>query len=38
MKARYGDLVDRILFTAPVRGPKGKDPDRWADALAQFRG
>src|SRR4051812_42250575 len=34
MKARYGDLVDRILFTAPVRG----DRDRWADALAQFRG
>jgi hypothetical protein len=34
MKARYGDLVDRILFTAPLRG----DRDRWSDALAQFRG
>src|SRR6476619_142205 len=34
MKARYGDLVDRILFTAPLRA----DSDRWADALAQFRG
>jgi probable F420-dependent oxidoreductase len=33
MKARYGDLVDRILFTAPLRG----DRDRWADALAQFK-
>jgi probable F420-dependent oxidoreductase len=33
MKARYGDLVDRILFTAPSRG----DRDRWADALAQFK-
>ena len=33
MKARYGDLVDRILFTAPVRA----DSDRWTDALAQFK-
>ena len=33
MKARYGGLVDRILFSAPVR----KHPERWKDALAQFR-
>jgi len=33
VKARYGGLVDRILFSAPVR----QDPDRWRDALAQFR-
>jgi probable F420-dependent oxidoreductase len=33
MKERYGGLVDRILFTAPV----GRDPTRWAEALALFR-
>ena len=42
MKARYDGLVDRILFSAPVHGaksgPKSKDPNRWKDALAQFRG
>jgi len=32
MKERYGGLVDRVLFGAPVH----KDPDRWADAIAQF--
>jgi probable F420-dependent oxidoreductase len=32
MKERYGGLVDRVLFSAPVR----KDPARWADAIAQF--
>jgi probable F420-dependent oxidoreductase len=33
MKARYGGLVDRILFSAPVR----EDPERWRAALAEFR-
>jgi probable F420-dependent oxidoreductase len=33
MKARYDGLVDRIMFTAPLRG----DTDRWRAALAQFR-
>ena len=33
MKARYGGLVDRILFTTPAR----RDLDRWKGALAQFR-
>lgn len=32
VKARYGDLVDRILFGAPVR----RDPERWRAALAEF--
>ena len=32
MKARYGGLVDRILFSAPVRD----DPERWRAALAEF--
>jgi len=33
VKERYAGLVDRILFAAPVR----RDPQRWAEALAQFR-
>jgi len=32
MRDRYGDLVDRILFSAPVR----KDPQRWRSAIAEF--
>ncbi|MFM8304177.1 MAG: LLM class F420-dependent oxidoreductase [Actinomycetota bacterium] len=32
VKERYGDLVDRILFGAPVRA----DPDRWRTAIAEF--
>ncbi len=32
-RARYGDVVDRLLFTVPV----GDDPDRWSRALAGFR-
>ncbi len=32
MRGRYGDLVDRILFSAPVR----KDPQRWRSAIAEF--
>jgi probable F420-dependent oxidoreductase len=32
MQDRYGDLVDRILFSAPVR----KDPQRWRSAIAEF--
>ncbi len=33
MKARYGGLVDRLTFSAPVR----QDPQRWADVIAQLR-
>jgi probable F420-dependent oxidoreductase len=33
MKARYGDLVDRIAFNAPYRA----DPAAWAETLAGFR-
>jgi probable F420-dependent oxidoreductase len=32
MNARYGGLVDRILFNPPV----DRDPERFAEALAQF--
>jgi len=32
MRQRYGGLVDRVLFSAPVR----EDPDRWRAALAAF--
>ena len=32
VKERYGGLVDRILFSAPVRD----DPDRWRAAIAEF--
>jgi len=32
MTARYGGLVDRILFSAPVRD----DPERWRAAIAEF--
>src|SRR4051812_34979380 len=32
MRERYGDLVDRILFSAPVRN----DPERWGAAVAGF--
>ena len=31
--ARFGDLVDRIMFYAPYRS----DPDRWKGVLAEFR-
>jgi probable F420-dependent oxidoreductase len=34
MLARFGDLVDRIMFYAPYRS----DPDRWKGVLAGFRG
>jgi probable F420-dependent oxidoreductase len=34
MLARFGDLVDRIMFYAPYRS----DPDRWQGVLAGFRG
>lgn len=34
MKARYGGLVDRIMFGAPLQG----DPSRLAAAVAQFHG
>jgi probable F420-dependent oxidoreductase len=33
VRARYGDLVDRLLFSAPVR----EDPARWRAAIAEFR-
>ncbi|MBM3660677.1 MAG: LLM class F420-dependent oxidoreductase [Actinobacteria bacterium] len=32
VKERYGDLVDRVLFSAPVRD----DPERWRAAIAEF--
>jgi alkanesulfonate monooxygenase SsuD/methylene tetrahydromethanopterin reductase-like flavin-dependent oxidoreductase (luciferase family) len=32
VKARYADLVDRILFSPSVRD----DPDRWRAAIAEF--
>jgi probable F420-dependent oxidoreductase len=31
--ARYGDIVDRVLFYAPYRS----DPERWARILADFK-
>jgi probable F420-dependent oxidoreductase len=33
LRARYGDVVDRIMFYAPYRS----DPDRWKGVLAGFR-
>lgn len=33
VKARYGDLIDRLSFYAPYR----TEPERWADVLAGFR-
>ncbi|MGH9033965.1 MAG: LLM class F420-dependent oxidoreductase, partial [Acidimicrobiia bacterium] len=33
VRARYGDLVDRISFNAPYR----RDPERWAIVLEGFR-
>ena len=33
MRGRYGDLVDRVLFAAPV----DRDPQRWLAALERFR-
>ena len=34
MLARFGDLVDRVMFYAPYRS----DPDRWKGVLARFQG
>jgi probable F420-dependent oxidoreductase len=34
MLARFGDVVDRIMFYAPYRS----DPDRWKGVLAGFQG
>ena len=33
VRARYGDLVDRISFNAPYR----RGPERWASVLEEFR-